>query len=100
VTLLGSAVTSWAAAGFIGEVSCCCPDASKCKCHDHDGKRHDGTAMKRCSGEATFVAPEVVPAIEPAVTPWPVGVAVAFGATDTCAPMPDSLTSEPETPPF
>ena len=100
MTLLGSAVTSWAAAGFAGEASCCCPDASKCKCHDHDGKPHPGPTLKRCSGDATFVAPEVVPALEPLVAPTAADVEVAVVATVTFESTPESVTIEPETPPF
>ena len=100
VTLLGSSVTAWAAAGFVGDASCCCPDPKTCKCHDHDGKPEHAPTLKRCAGDAVWVAPAVTPAVEAAAVPSETDVAVAVVATDTCEAMPESPTSEPETPPF
>ena len=97
--LLGSAVTSWASAGLVGESSCCCPQPAKCKCHDHDGKTKPLT-MKRCGGEAERVAPAAmvgVPTIEPAIVDEPRTVAVVSIDPIT---IPDDITYAPETPPF
>lgn len=100
MTLLGSSVTAWAAAGFFGESSCCCPDKTKCKCHDHDGDRAPAPTLKRCAGDATWVAPAVAPAIDP-VDP------LAAPAVQTAPVDPievellfDLVTLEIETPPF
>lgn len=56
LSVLCSAVTGIAAAGSVGEVSCCCPSPERCKCHDHDGAPKPST-LRRCSGELTLVAP-------------------------------------------
>jgi len=100
VTLLGSAVTAWAAAGLLGEATCCCPKPKTCRCHDHDGKPESAPTLKRCAGDAKWVAPVVAPALEPAAVPSTSDVAVAVVATVTCEPIHESPTIEPETPPF
>lgn len=100
MTLLGSSVTAWAAAGFFGESSCCCPDKTKCKCHDHDGDRAPAPTLKRCAGESTWVAPGVAPAVaasEPAVA---IDVQMAPAAAIEIQPLLDLVTPEIETPPF
>lgn len=98
--LWGSAVTSWAAAGFVGESECCCPVKAECRCHDHDGQPHPDTTIKRCGGKAELIAPVAIAAIEPA----PIELRSFFRAILTIAPpllpLPDALPSPPETPPF
>ena len=59
-------VTAFAAAGWVGDTSCCCPSPAVCKCHDHEGKPHPDATMKRCGGEAHQVAPDLVVATAPA----------------------------------
>ena len=92
-------MTAHAAAGMIGESSCCCPKPADCKCHDHDGKS-TSTEMKRCGGEAKLVAPAVALAI------FAIHVDDAFvprvRALPTCnvEPVPDDISREPEKPPF
>jgi len=98
--LLGQAVTSYAAAGVIGEPSCCCPIKAKCKCHDHDGDKREAPTLKRCGGEAKIVAPAVTAAI----------AAIDFEVTDEPRihalppsdppPLIDDVAREPEKPPF
>ena len=98
--LLGQAVTTYAAAGTVGEASCCCPVKAKCKCHDHDGKPKSSPTVKRCDGAAKLVAPAHVPAA-PAIS---VEVAITVRVTPIAAvapdPIPDDVRTEPETPPF
>lgn len=98
--LLGSSVMAWAAAGFIGEAACCCPDKTKCKCHDH-GKdtRHD-TEMNKCTGKADFVPPAVTAVVPPAVDPIAVLVRTNDVVTVMVEPIPEPRTIEVETPPF
>ncbi|MBL9019388.1 MAG: hypothetical protein JNL83_34690 [Myxococcales bacterium] len=62
-------VTGYAAAGWVGDTSCCCPSPEVCKCHDHDGKPHPDATMKRCGGDAQQVAPDLVTATAPASPP-------------------------------
>lgn len=65
LALCGRTVTAFAAAGWVGKLTCCCPDPKTCKCHDHckDGNPHD--ELKRCSVDAKLVAPDTT------VTPVP-----------------------------
>ncbi len=100
MTLLGSSVTAWAAAGFVGEASCCCPDKTKCKCHDHDGDRDASPTLKRCAGEATWVAPAVAPAVAASEPPVATDVQMAPVATIEIQPLFDLVTPEIVTPPF
>ena len=99
VALLGQAVTAYAAAGVIGEASCCCPKPSKCKC-DHAGKPQGTPEMKRCSGEAKLVAP--APTI--ALVPAPIGRACEPRAIALAPPLVEPLLDDvsrvPEKPPF
>ena len=99
MTLLGSSVTAWAAAGFFGESSCCCPVKAKCKCHDHDDPS-PWAKMKRCGGDAERVDPAVTPIVAAAQPPLAIDVDVAVIVTAADEPIPDDQTIEPETPPF
>ena len=99
LAVLGQAVAAYAAAGVIGEASCCCPSPAKCKCHDHDGKS-SSEQLQRCSGEAKLVAPAPTiavvptadaPAAEPRVTALP--------PRDPAPPLAE-LPRAPEPPPF
>lgn len=100
MALLGSSVMSWAAAGFVEDSSCCCPDKAKCKCHDHAGKPASAPTMKRCDGDAKWVAPTVAPAVQDAEPPLATDVRVAPVATPFCAAVPSERAIEVETPPF
>jgi len=99
LAFVGSSVSAWAAAGVIGEPTCCCPVKTACKCHDHD----DGPSvptLKKCGGEAKLVAPAFVHA----AIPDPIAV-VTEATVATVIPLtpdgvPDAPTYEPETPPF
>jgi hypothetical protein len=99
LTLLGSSVSAWAAAGYSGDPVCCCPDKAECHCHDHDGEPDLTAKLKRCGGEATFAAVDIVPAVTPEV-------AVTFDAVMTeieivqTVRIPDDWSSEPEKPPI
>jgi hypothetical protein len=99
LTLLGSSVSAWAAAGFSGDPQCCCPDKAKCHCHDHDGQPDTTAKLKRCGGEASFAPVDVVPAVVPEIT-------VAFDVVVTqieieqTVRIPDDWSSEPEKPPI
>ena len=98
--LLGQAVTSYAAAGVIGDPSCCCPVKAKCKFHDHDGKPSSALALKRCAGDAKLVAPvtaHALPAIDLEVIDEP---RVLTAPAPTPLPIPDDVSREPEKPPF
>lgn len=98
--LWGSAVTSWAAAGFVGESECCCPVKAECRCHDHDGQPPPDATMKRCGGQAELIAPVAVVAIEPdapAIVPIPLAITPVLYAI---AQLVGALPQPPETPPF
>jgi len=98
--LLGQTVTSYAAAGTIGDPTCCCPVKAKCKCHDHDGKSDQAPVLKRCAGFAKLVAPAValaIPATELVITSEP---RVTIAPATTIEPIPDDVSREPEKPPF
>ena len=100
LTLLGTSVTSWAAVGLIGDVKCCCPAPSKCKCRDHDGKPRPSEIRPCGSGVVQLVTPTVAAAIHaaaPVVTAVPAVSDVLYPAS---VGMPDFLPVEPETPPF
>lgn len=101
LVLLGAQVTSWAAAGVIGESECCCPVKSECRCHDHDDDRPaPGPVMKKCGGQAELVAPVSFQAIAPAA-PALRGVArVVAALVHAISPLPETFSREPETPPF
>lgn len=98
--LLGSSVMAWAAAGVIGETSCCCPDKTKCKCHDHDKDKPPGAEMKRCGGKAELVPPVVTAAVAPVAEPVAFIVRTNDVATPVFEPIPEPRTLEIETPPF
>jgi hypothetical protein len=100
MALLGSSVMSWAAAGFVENSSCCCPDKAKCKCHDHAGKPAPAPTMKRCNGDAQWVAPTVAPAVTSVQLPPATDVRVAAVATPFRAVVPVNRAIEVETPPF
>jgi hypothetical protein len=100
IALMCSSITSWAAAGMIGEPSCCCPDKAKCKCHDHDGEHNAAPTLKRCGGEAKWVAPMVSCAVFANPPSLPIEPRVTAVMVSTPEPSPDDRTIEPETPPF
>lgn len=66
LALCGRAVTAYAAAGWVGNTECCCPDPKTCKCHDHEGKERPQAELKRCGGDATQVAPDMTKLAIPA----------------------------------
>lgn len=100
IAVLSSSVMTWAAAGVIGKLECCCPVKTKCKCHDHDERPGEAPTLKSCEGKATFVAP----ALAAAVVAAPVAVVAerqpALTAPVPLLPVPADRSIEPETPPF
>lgn len=100
LVLLGSSVTSWAAAGIVGDTECCCPVKSECRCHDHDGKSSPAPLLKKCGGQAELVSPMVVHALAPAAPSITALVQVIAAILLPPLPLPDLLPREPETPPF
>jgi hypothetical protein len=100
IAFMGSSALTWAASGIIGESECCCPDKTKCKCHDHDGKPRRDAELKRCGGEAKLVTPVVISAVTP-VIPDAMFIAPAERVETVAAqPVPTDRTVEPEKPPF
>jgi hypothetical protein len=102
VTILALAVQSigtYANAGVKVEVTCCCPDITKCKCHDHDDNQ-PVDKMKRCAGaihvDVPIVAAVVLP--EPAVETAPIVRAAPMVWSAIEIPPDRSLV--PEKPPF
>lgn len=100
VALIGQSVTSFAAAGLIGEASCCCPVKAKCKCHDHEGKPDSSATLKRCAGDAKLIAPAVSSAIVP--TPFESASELRVTSVPAIAALPilDDVSRVPEKPPF
>jgi hypothetical protein len=99
LTLLGSSVSAWAAAGFSGESDCCCPVKAKCQCHDHDANHDDSTKFNRCGGEATFAAPAVVPLIVPEA-PLAIVVVQTTIEIEQIVRNPDEWFATPDKPPI
>ena len=98
--VLSSSVMAWAAAGVVGDTDCCCPDKTKCKCHDHGKRPNPAPVMKKCGGPAELVAP----AVELALLAAPIAIPTA---PEHCtivprAPMqlPDDWSLVPDRPPF
>jgi hypothetical protein len=100
MTLLGSSITAWAAAGVFADAECCCPSKAKCKCHDHDGEHDPAPKLKRCGGDAKRVAPAVTTAVAPAPEPIASDVRVTIVVASGGEAIPDDRTIEPEKPPF
>jgi hypothetical protein len=100
VILFGSSVTSWAAAGFVGESECCCPVKAECRCHDHDGKPAPAPLIEKCGGTAQLIAPAVVPAISPEPFALTVATQELLLVPPRLSPLPDRLPPPPEPPPF
>ena len=98
LALVGQAVTAWAAAGVIGEASCCCPVPDDCKCHDHEGGGQ--TELRRCTGDAERVVPAPLAAAVPDVPEVACEVTVARAAPPSPPPLPDHRADPPEKPPF
>ena len=99
VALFGQTVTSYAAAGRIGDASCCCPIKAKCKCDDHGGKDAAPT-FKRCVGDSKLIAPAIahaLPAIELEIVDEP---RVVIAPAQPPLPLFDDVSGAPEKPPF
>lgn len=100
IAVLGSSVMTWAAAGMVGEIECCCPVKAKCKCHDHGKDTGPTPVMKNCGGSGELVTP----APEATVLAAPLEVVTVRRAART-EPAPPPIAPadraiEPETPPF
>lgn len=98
--LWSSAVTSWAAAGFVGESECCCPVKAECRCHDHDGDRQPDATLKKCGGEAELIAPVALAAVVPLPAALPAPLLRLATVHHRLLPLQGALPSPPETPPF
>ena len=98
LALAGQSVAAWAAAGVIGEATCCCPQPDTCKCHDHDGSPQ--SELRRCSGDAELVAPAPLTALPPADPAAACEVAAVRVALPAPAPLPARRSDPPEKPPF
>jgi hypothetical protein len=48
--------STFAAAGVVNEVRCCCPDLEACTCHEHD-EPAGPTQLNRCGGAVSVDAP-------------------------------------------
>ncbi len=100
LALCGRTVTAFAAAGWVGKLTCCCPDPETCKCHDHDGTKRPDPELKRCGGDAKLVSPDA-----PIIT-MPVRAPATTASVISIVPAPElvSLTSvipvPPEPPPI
>lgn len=66
--LMVQSASTWAAAGVVTDVHCCCPSPDVCKCHDKQSHDDDAT-MKRCAGGEHQLLPElaVTTLVEPPV---------------------------------
>lgn len=100
LALLGQSVTTFAAAGVIGEAECCCPIKAKCKCHDHDGKSDQAPTVKRCAGEAKLVAPAAIACVPAIVATLASEPRMTFAPAPSPAMILDDISREPEKPPF
>lgn len=99
VVLLGRSVATFAAAGPVADVHCCCPDPSTCKC-DHGKPGGDNSTMKRCHGGEHFVTPSLE-ATELPPTPITEIAPQAMRATvHVLVALSDDRTIVPEKPPF
>lgn len=100
VILLGSSVTAWASAGFVGESECCCPVKAKCRCHDHDGKPTPAPLVKKCGGEADLIPPAVLSAVQPESPRLFVHLQLLELVPPLLPAFPEPPRYEPVTPPF
>lgn len=101
LAILVQPMTTWAAAGVQGDLSCCCPDPDTCECHDHKGHGHDQPRMKRCgSGPVELVAPVVLVATAPAPVPTLIAPREIAPPTITSVAMPERHADRPEKPPI
>jgi hypothetical protein len=57
LALVVQSASTWAAAGAVTDVHCCCPSKEVCKCHEH--QPGPDTSMKRCGGGEHEVLPEL-----------------------------------------
>jgi hypothetical protein len=100
ITVLSSSVMTWAAAGMIGKLECCCPIKTKCKCHDHDQRPGEVPTLKSCNGEGKLVAPAPAAAVVAALVVIVAEQGPALPAPRPALPILADRSIEPETPPF
>lgn len=98
--LWSSAITSWAAAGFVGESECCCPVKAECRCHDHDRDPHPDATLKKCGGKAERIAPVALAAVVPVPSAVPAPSLRLAAVIHQLPTLEGALPSPPETPPF
>lgn len=97
LALVGQAATTYAAAGVVGSLHCCCPDLAHCKC-SHEAPKTP--TMKSCGqGDAKLVEPAVQVATTPVIA---LAIAVQTTSAVVHAPMfaPEDRPIEIEKPPF
>lgn len=100
LALCGRAVTAFAAAGWVGKLACCCPDARTCKCQDPDGHRGSAAQLKRCGGDARLVAPDA-PAVALVVLA-PISTVATVAVVEATTPLApwSAIAVPPEPPPI
>ena len=99
LAVLGHAVTTFAAAGLVGD-ACCCPNPTLCKCHDHDRAPSPDPTMKRCSTDPQIL---ITPDVLAAITPAPVRITelrLTTPLTHVTPVLHDTPPIPPEKPPF
>jgi hypothetical protein len=94
-----SSITAWAAAGFHGNLECCCPDPTTCKCHGHEDSSPD-PLLKRCAGDGFVVAPAAAAAEVPEPVFVREPIAIALPVTPRAGRVPEERFLVPEKPPF
>ena len=100
LALCGRAVTAFAAAGWVGNTACCCPDPRTCKCHDHDRGRRPGAELKRCGGDAKLVAPDAPVVVLAPRAPDAIETVCSVVVEVALPPALSTLPVPPEPPPI
>lgn len=99
LALLVQSASTFAAAGVVNVVMCCCPDIESCKCHEHDAPTTP-TQVNRCGGAIENDAPILV-AITLPTPPAPTVVDRHTVTVEYVLPaIPDDFVVVPEKPPF
>ena len=99
LTFLARPVAAFASAGDKTDATCCCPDPGECKCHDHDA-HNTGDTIKRCAGAEHLVLPVLADAMIATFEVASDILRVVRAVEHPGVPIPESLSSEPEKPPF
>jgi len=100
IAVVSASVMTWAAAGVVGDTSCCCPVKARCKCHDHDREPSQTPILETCKGDGKLVSPAVAHAVAVAPLEVCVELPLAMAAEPARPRIPEDRSIEPETPPF